>query len=91
MSLTSIFNSPSNLTDFTGKNPWPGVDKDLNAISDLSSIIQKLLFAEKILSIPGHGFLPVRSVRLEGELKIDVSDTIDFNRFLTTEELGVKT
>ena len=73
------------------KQIWKHVDKDLNAISDLSSIIQKLLFAEKILSIPGHGFLPVRSVRLEGELKIDVSDTIDFNRFLTTEELGVKT
>jgi len=69
------------------KSLWVSVSSELDKIQDLSTIIQKLLFANKIQTV-NAGFLPIRRM-------IDHEDyvrdgVVDFERFLTHEELEIK-
>jgi hypothetical protein len=71
----------------TMKDIWKQVSQELEKIQDLGTIIQKLLFADKLQAVNG-GFLPVR--RLIPESELVASGLLDYRQFLTDEELGVK-
>lgn len=69
------------------KDIWKQVNGELETPADLARIVQKLLFADKI-QVVSTGYLPVRKQLVE----IDTADgLIDFRKFLTAEELAVKT
>lgn len=71
------------------KDIWKYVNRDLNGPKELGDILQKLLFADKIQSLPGIGFLPKRTI-MEMVPEMEGSEYVDFSRYLTIEELGVK-
>ena len=63
----------------TFKEIWKHVSNDLEKMSDLATLLQNLVAAEKLQSIPGQGFLPKRRV-------ITYQDSSLFNYDLLTEE-----
>lgn len=63
----------------TFKEIWRHVSNDLERIADLSTLLQNLVAAEKLISIP-EGFLPRRKLLQETD-----SDSIDFS-MLTIDE-----
>lgn len=72
------------------KDIFRQVDNDLSSAADLAKILHKLQFADKIQSLPKLGFLPLRKA-LETEVEVPAAAKyVDFNRYLTPEELGVK-
>lgn len=65
----------------TFKEMWKHVSNDLEKMSDLSTLVQNLVGAEKLIAVPGGaGFLPRRKL-----LKETDSDTVNFS-LLTNEE-----
>jgi energy-coupling factor transporter ATP-binding protein EcfA2 len=63
------------------KELWKSVHTDLEKLTDLTAIVQNLLFANKVQRV-GNGFLAVRKVAPEGS-----SDTYNYE-MLTEEERG---
>jgi energy-coupling factor transporter ATP-binding protein EcfA2 len=69
------------------KDIFREISSELEKPADLGTIIQKLLMAEKIQSTTA-GFLPKKKVEsVEEETKLGF---VDFERFLTPQELSVK-
>lgn len=68
----------------TFKEIWKHVSSDLEKMSDLATLCQNLVAADKIQNIPGRGFLP----KFKPVIEI-ASDTIDYS-FLTNEEKDMK-
>lgn len=71
------------------KDIWKQVDRDCGSMKELGEIMQKLMFADRVQSIPGQGFLPVRKMIEDSDLDGD-NPFVDFKKWLTPEELGVK-
>lgn len=66
---------------------WENVATDLKKLSDLGEIIRNLLAAKKIQST-SMGFLPVRkAMNIDEEIQLGL---VNYEKYLTTEELGVK-
>jgi len=62
------------------KEIWKHVTNDLEKMQDLTTLLQNLVAAEKLQSIPGKGFLAHRKIVDE-----NVSGLVDYN-LLTPEE-----
>lgn len=83
-----VLNIIETRTAVTLKDLFKEVASELEKPGDLGTILQKLIVQEKIQSSGGF-FLPKRKV---GAYDSDVNDgekLVDFERFLTKEELGV--
>lgn len=72
----------------TAPELWAHIHRDLSRTSEFQDIIQRLLNAKQIQMIPEVGFLPIRKTLNEmvGENKF-----VDFDKYLTTEELRIQT
>lgn len=68
------------VTPITFKDMWRHVSNDLEKMNDLSTIVQNLTAAEKLISVAGQGFLARRKPLLE-----ILDDTADYS-LLTSEE-----
>lgn len=66
------------------KEIWKHVSSDLEKMSDLATLLQNLVAADKIQSIAGRGFLPNKALIAEVS-----SDTVDYS-LLTDEEKEMK-
>lgn len=76
----------------TLKDIWKQVASDLQSTPELGKILQGLVLAEKIQST-SIGFLPnygASSLEKLEELGDKVGEYVDYSRYLTPEELGVK-
>lgn len=72
----------------TLKEIFREVSSELEKPSDIQVILQKLSMADKIQSLPSGVFLPKKGVdEIEDEEK---QGMVDFARFLTPQELGVR-
>lgn len=69
------------------KEIWKQVSNELEKPSELGAIIQKLIYADKIQSLP-QGFLPNR--KPISEIELTNNGLVSYKDFLTDEELGVK-
>jgi hypothetical protein len=67
------------------KDIWKHVNNDLEKMTDLATLLQNLVAADKIQQVEGGGFLPKRKV-----LEKTDSSLIDFS-ILTEEERNMKT
>lgn len=72
------------------KDIFKYVSRDVNGPKELGEILQKLLFADKIQSLPNIGFLPKRVAMEEIPEGEEENEFVDFQRYLTDEELKVK-
>ena len=78
--------SPASLKDI-----WKQVNNELDKMSDLQQIVQKLIFADKIQTVVanGHsGFLPIR--KAASEIDPVRAGFVSYGDFLTPEELEVR-
>jgi hypothetical protein len=66
------------------KEIWKEVNQDLEKMTDLSTLLQNLVAADKLQSIPGKGFVANRRV-----MKEDADGTVDYS-LLTEEEKKMK-
>jgi hypothetical protein len=66
------------------KEIWKEVNQDLEKMTDLSTLLQNLVAADKLQSIPGKGFVANRRV-----MKEDADGTVDYS-LLTEEERKMK-
>jgi hypothetical protein len=67
------------------KDIWKHVNNDLEKMTDLATLLQNLVAADKIQQVEGGGFLPKRKVLEETD-----SSLVDFS-ILTEEERNMKT
>lgn len=58
----------------TFKEIWRHVSNDLEKMNDLSTLLQNLVAADKLIAVPNGGFLPRRKMLLDTS-----SDTVDFS------------
>jgi hypothetical protein len=66
------------------KEIWKEVNQDLEKMTDLSTLLQNLVAADKLQSIPGKGFVANRRV-----MKEEADGTVDYS-LLTEEERKMK-
>lgn len=80
MSILTATSNPVTMKELTKQ-----VSNDVRNLGELQSIVAKLAAADKIMATKA-GFLPVRHEMIQVEDKF-----VDFNSYLTQEELGVRT
>lgn len=72
------------LRPFSFKEVWKHVSQDLEKMQDLQNLLQNLVLADKIIAVPGSGYIS-KHVGLDTES----SKYVDYS-LLTAEEIGMK-